>query len=76
MIMENASYIVLFWDFFIVIFAIMITLILISIILINKSKKQSVPKIKLLGRICLVLGIMCAIPIFLVVGYVMYLYLG
>lgn len=74
--MENTPYIVLFWYFFIVIFVIMIALIFLSIILINKSKKQSAPKIKLLGRICLGIGIMCIIPIFLVVGYVMYLYLG
>ena len=74
--MENAPHIVLFWYFFIVIFVIMIALTVMSIFLMNKSKKQNISKMKLLGKICLGIGIMCAIPIFLIVGYVMYLYLG
>lgn len=74
--MENAPYIVLFWSFFIVIFVIMIASIFISIILMKKSKKQSVPQMKLFGRIFFGIGIICAIPIFLVVGYIMYLHLG
>ena len=74
--MEDAPYIVLFWYFLIVIFVIMIVSIFLSIIIMKKSKKQSAPKIKLFGRICFGIGIMCAIPIFLVVGLVMYYYLG
>lgn len=74
--MENAPDIILFWYFIIAIFLLMIALIIMAIILMKKSKKQSSNKMKLLGKMSLALGIICAIPIFLVAGYVMYLYLG
>ena len=74
--MENAPNIILFWYFIIVIVVLMIALIITAVILLKKSKRQSTNKMQLLGKICLILGIICTMPIVLVVGYSLYLYRG
>ena len=74
--MENAPTILLFWQFVITIFILMIALIITAINLIRKSREQNTNKMQLLGKICLGLGVICAIPIFLVLGYILYLYIG
>ena len=74
--MKNAPTIILFWCFVITIFILMIVLMIAAIILIKKGKEQSAKKIRFLGKICLILSIMCSIPIILVVGYILYIYIG
>ena len=73
--MKNAPTIILFWCFVITIFILMIVLMIAAIILIKKGKEQSAKKIRFLGKICLILSIMCSIPIILVVGYILYIYI-
>lgn len=75
LIMKNAPTIILFWCFVITIFILMIVLMIAAIILIKKGKEQSAKKIRFLGKICLILSIMCSIPIILVVGYILYIYI-
>lgn len=55
--MENTPNIILFWYFIIAIFILMIALMITAIILIKKSREQNTNKMQLLGKICLVLGI-------------------
>lgn len=76
--MENAPNIILFWYFIITLFVLIIALTIGAIILIKKSKcnGKNSKKMQSLGKICLVLSIICAIPIILVVGYILYLYIG
>ena len=73
LIVENTPTIVLFWFLFIAIFVFMIALIITAILLIKKNKKQGDNKLLLLGKMCAGFGIVCAIPIILVVGYMIYL---
>ena len=54
----------------------MIALMIVAIILIKKSREQNADKLQLLGKICLGLDLVCAIPIILVVGYILYLRIG
>lgn len=72
--MENAPSIVLFLYLFIGVFLLTIALMIVSIITINTRKAKKDKRIQLLGKVCLILSIMCSIPIILVVGYVLYLY--
>jgi len=65
--MENAPTIILFWCLGIVIFIAAIALMAAGMILIKKGKKQ--------GKICLVLSVICSIPVILVIGYMVYLWL-
>lgn len=74
--MENTPVIVLFWYFGIVIFIFMITLMIVAIKLIKKGKRQSDKKTLFSGKICLTLSVICSIPIILVVGYILYIYIG
>lgn len=74
--MENAPNIILFWNYIIVIFVFVIALMIAAIILIKKSREQNANKLQLLGKICLGLDLVCAIPIILVVGYILYLRIG
>lgn len=74
--MENAPNIILFWYLIIALFVLMIALIITAINLIRKSREQNTNKMQLLGKICLGLGVICAFPIFLVLGYILYLYIG
>ena len=74
--MENAPNIILFWNYIIVIFVFVIALMIAAIILIKKSREQNTNKLQLLGKICLGLDLVCATPIILVVGYILYLRIG
>ena len=74
--MENAPNIILFWYLIMAILVIVIALMITAIILIKRGKRQSTNKMQLLGKMCLVLGIICTISIILVVGYSLYLYIG
>ena len=73
--MENAPSIILFWYFGIMIFILMIALIILAMILMKKGKKQNIKRMQFLGKMCLTLSIICSIPIILVVGYVLYIYI-
>jgi len=74
--MGNAPAIILFWFFWIVIFILMIALMIAAIILIKKSKRQNAKRMQFWGRISLALSLICSIPIILVVGYILYIYIG
>jgi len=74
--MENAPNIILFWFFIIAILVLMIALMIMAFFLIKKGKGKTTNKAYLLGKICLILGIIFAVPIILVVGYILYLYIG
>lgn len=74
--MENAPTIILFWFLCIVIVMIAIALMITAIILLKKGKGQRTKKMQFLGKLCLILSILCSIPIILVVGYILYLYIG
>ena len=74
--MENAPTIILFWYFGIIIFIFMIALMIMAMILIKKGTEQNAKMIQFLGKIGLILSIICAIPIILVVGYILYIYIG
>ena len=73
--MENAPDIVLFWCFSLAIVLLMTVFIIAGIVLIYNGKRQSADKIQFLGKICIALSIIVAIPIVLVVGYILYIYI-
>ena len=74
--MENAPDIILFWYFSIVIVTFMIALMIVAIILTKKGKGQNDKKILFWGKTCLILSMICSVPIILVVGYILYIYIG
>jgi len=73
--MENAPIIILFGYFGIVIFILMIALMIAAIILLKKGNGQSAKMMRFLGKMCLTLSIICSVPIILVVGYILYIYI-
>ena len=74
--MENAPAIILFWFSIIAIFVLAVVSMIEAVVLLKKSKEQSAEKMQFAGKICLTVSIICSIPIFLVVGYVLYIYMG
>ncbi len=74
--MENAPTIILFWFFILAILMLMVVSMIAAIILFNKGKEQKAKTMQFIGKICLTLSIICSIPIFLVVGYILYIYIG
>jgi len=74
--MENAPSIILFWCFIIAIFIMMITLVILAFILIKKGKGHSNEKMLFLGKICFTLSVICSLPIILVIGYILYIYIA
>jgi len=74
--MANAPTIILFWFSGAVIFILMIALMIAAIILLKKGKEHSAKIIQISGKLCLVLSVICSIPIILVVGYILYIYIG
>ena len=74
--MENTPTIILFWFFIIAIFMLMLISMTVAIMRLKKGKAQSAGKTRLVGKICLILSVICSIPICLVVGYVVYIYIG
>jgi len=73
--MENAPSIILFWFFSIVFMLLLIVLLIIAIVLIKRGKEQGDKRKQLLGKICLILSIICSTPIILVLGYVLYIFI-
>ena len=43
---------------------------------IKKSKEKGTKQLHLIGKISLILSIICSIPICIVSGYILYLYIG
>ena len=74
--MENAPTIILFWFFIIVTIVFMVASMMTAIILLKKGKEQSAKKMQFIGKLCLTLSIICSVPTFLVIGYVLYIYIG
>ena len=74
--MEQAPAIVLFWYFAIGDLILMTASMVTALILLRKPKEEQTKTQQLLGRLSLILSILCAIPILLVAGYVLYLYLA
>ena len=70
--MENAPDIILLWLFILADFALMITAGVGTFVWLRKGKGTA----RIWGGICLAVSILCAIPIALAVGYVLYLHLG
>ena len=71
--MENAPGMVFALYAFIFIFILAIAFLILAIALMIKGKREEKNKCKLGGHICLILSIICFVPIFLVVGYCLYL---
>ena len=74
--MENTPDIILFWYFAMAILLLMIVLMIAAIILIKKGKRQNAKRTQILGKICLTLSGIGFAPIVLVIGYILYLYIG
>lgn len=75
MCMENAPTIILFWYFGIAIILLMIAWMIMALVLIKKGKGQSSKRMQFFGKICMILSIICSVPISLVVGYILYIYI-
>ena len=71
--MEDAPGMVLALYAFVLIFILAIVFLILAIALMMKAKRENKNKCKLGGRICRILSIICFVPIFLVVGYCLYL---
>lgn len=76
MFLENTPTIILFWIFITAIFILMVVSIISSIIIHKKSKEKGTKQLHLIEKICLALSIICSIPICIVIGYILYLYIG
>ena len=74
--MENTPTIIVFWLFMVAIVILMVVSTIAAIIIHKKGKERSTKMAQFIGKICLILSIICSIPIFLVVGYVLYIYIG
>jgi len=74
--LENTPTIILFWIFIAAIFILMVVSMISIIIIYKKSKEKGSRQLRLIGKLCLVLSIICSIPICIVVGYILYLYIG
>ena len=73
--MENVPNIILFWFFILALFVLTIALMITAFILLKNGKQQSNHKMQLLGKMCLIGGTLCILPIIGIVGYVLYLYI-
>ena len=73
---ENAPIIIIFWLFIITIFMLMVASTVAAVLIHKKYKEQNSPKMQFLGKLCLTLSIICAVPIVFIAGYVLYLYMG
>lgn len=71
--MENAPSIILFWYLIIAIFVFMCVSLIAAFAFIksgNENKRRL-----FLGKVCVAFSVICSIPIILVVGYVLYIYI-
>ena len=74
--MEHAPVIVLFWYCSIGDLILMTVSMVTALILLRKPKEEQTKKKRFLGKLALAFSILCAIPILLVAGYILYLYLS
>ena len=74
--MENAPTIILFWFSIIAIVILIVVSLVMAIVLFKKNAEQYCQKMQFAAKICLTLSILCSIPIFLVIGYILYLRIG
>lgn len=71
--MENAPAIILFAYFGAAILVLTIAMAIAAVILLRKGKGQNAATMLTLGRICSALSILCAVPVVLTVGYILYI---
>ena len=71
--MEHAPAIILVGAFGIAILILTIVLLAAALVLIKKGRKQREKRLQVLGKLCLVLGGICAAPLILAAGYILYL---
>ena len=74
--MENTPTIILFWIFTVAIVMLAIVSMIVAVVLLTKSKAQGTKQMKLIGKVFLALSILCSVPVLLVAGYVLYIYIG
>ena len=74
--MEKTPDIILFYYFIIAIFVFMIALMIAGIYIINRRKKQNDSKLLRLGKLFIGLCSISVIPLLLIGGYILYLYIG
>ena len=71
--MENAPAIILFWYAAIALIILTLAFMTAAILLLKRSRGANA---RLWGRVCLVLSVICGLPILLVVGYILYIYIS
>lgn len=74
--MGNAPAIILFWYFSLAVIVLMIALMFAAIVFLKKGKAQGAKQLQILGKMCLVLSMICSVPVVFVIGYILYLYMG
>ena len=74
--MKYGPDIVLFWQFCILDLVLMTASMVTALILLKKPKNEQTKKQRLLGKLSLILSLLCSIPILLVAGYILHLYLS
>ena len=73
--MENAPTIIMFWFVIAVIFVLMVVSMIAAIVIHKKRKNKELTKMQFVEKLCLTLGIIFSVPIILVLGYVLYIYI-
>jgi len=74
--MENTPTIILFWIFAVAIAMLAVVSMVVAIVLLTKSKTQGAKQMKVIGNVFFALSILCFIPVLLVAGYILYIYIG
>ena len=74
--MENAPAIILFWYAVIALIILTLAFMTAAILLLKRSRNTNVQRMRLWGIVCLVLSAICGLPILLVVGYILYIYIS
>ena len=74
--MENTPTIILFWMFAVAIVMLAVVSMIVAIVLLTKSKTQGAKQMKVIGNVFFALSILCFIPVLLVAGYILYIYIG
>ena len=73
--MENAPAIIIFWWFGIIVFILMFAFLIAAILFTKKGNTQDRKSMRLLGKICFILCVPCSVPVLLVIGYILYIYI-
>ena len=74
--MENAPAIIIFWWLVIASIILMSAFIIAAVLFTKKGNAQDAKFLWVLGKTCLILSMLCAVPVFFVVGYILYLYIA